>query len=72
MITNFDPGTVMARQKRKTLEERIADRQAQRPALKEGSHFEHGPAKFVFIFLIVLVAMIHIVGLTVLMALDSA
>ena len=70
MIIHPNPGTVMARQKRKTLEERIADRQAERPPLKEGSQFEHGPAKFVFIFLIVLVALIHIVGLTVLMALD--
>ncbi|WP_433238526.1 hypothetical protein ACQPYK_30950 [Streptosporangium sp. CA-135522] len=60
----------MAQRKRKTLEERIADRQAQRPELKDGKHFEHGPAKFVFVFLIVLVVVIHIVGLAIVMALD--
>jgi cytochrome b561 len=58
--------------RRKSLEERIADRQAQRPPLKEGKQFEHGPAKFVFIFLIVFVVALHLVGLIVLMALDLA
>ncbi|MGV9778389.1 hypothetical protein [Streptosporangium sp. NPDC003464] len=60
----------MTNRKRKTLEERIADRQAQRPALKEGSQFEHGPAKFVFVFLITVVVLIHLVGLAVVMAWD--
>ncbi|MBB4936860.1 cytochrome b561 [Streptosporangium album] len=60
----------MSPRKRKTLEERIADRQAQRPPLREGKQFEHGPAKFVFIFLIVLVVVLHLVGLVVLMVLD--
>ncbi|GII30282.1 hypothetical protein [Planotetraspora mira] len=61
----------MPRQKRKSLEERIADRQALRPPLKEGKDFEHGPAKFVFIFLIVFVVVLHLVGLIVLMVLDA-
>ncbi|OUC89006.1 hypothetical protein CA984_37190 [Streptosporangium minutum] len=60
----------MARRRRKTLEERIADRQAERPALKEGRQFEHGPARFVFVFLIVTVVLIHVVGLAIVMALD--
>ncbi|SFI64672.1 hypothetical protein SAMN05216275_104160 [Streptosporangium canum] len=59
-----------APRRRKTLEERIADRQAERPALKEGRQFEHGPAKFVFVFLIVTVVLIHLVGLAIVMALD--
>jgi hypothetical protein len=59
----------MSRQKRKTLEERIADRQAQRRPLQEGKDFEHGPAKFVFIFLIVFVVGLHLVGLVILMIL---
>ncbi|MFI7057363.1 hypothetical protein ACIBLB_35345 [Streptosporangium canum] len=65
-----DPGAVVARRGRKTLEERIADRQAERPALKEGRQFKHGPAKFVFVFLIVTVVLIHLVGLAIVMALD--
>ncbi|MET9338907.1 MULTISPECIES: hypothetical protein [unclassified Nonomuraea] len=52
---------------RKPLEERIAERQAKLPPLKEGKHFEHGPAKFVFIFLITFVVIIHFVGLAVVM-----
>ncbi|GAA4586804.1 hypothetical protein GCM10023194_34020 [Planotetraspora phitsanulokensis] len=56
--------------RRKSLEERIADRQARRPPLREGKDFEHGPAKFVFIFLIVFVVVAHFVGLVVLMMLD--
>ncbi|MDP9849709.1 hypothetical protein [Streptosporangium lutulentum] len=70
MSTHSTPGTVMSRQKRKTLEERIADRQAQRDPLQEGRQFEHGPAKFVFIFLIVLIVVLHLVGLIALMMLD--
>ncbi|GAA2874291.1 hypothetical protein GCM10010517_34960 [Streptosporangium fragile] len=54
---------------RKPIEERIAERQAQRPALKEGKYFEHGPAKFVFIFGIVFVVVGHLAGLLFLMAL---
>jgi cytochrome b561 len=70
MSTHSTPETVMSRPKRKTLEERIADRQAQRPPLQEGKQFEHGPAKFVFIFLIVLLIVLHLGGLVVLMILD--
>ncbi|GAA3038385.1 hypothetical protein [Streptosporangium longisporum] len=55
---------------RKPIEERIAERQAGRPALKEGRHFEHGPAKFVFVFVLVFVVVGHLAGLLVLMALD--
>ncbi|MEU4224202.1 hypothetical protein AB0F17_07910 [Nonomuraea sp. NPDC026600] len=54
---------------RKPLEERIADRVAQRRPLEEGKTFEHGPAKFVFISLIVAVVLMHVVGLAVVMAL---
>ncbi|MBT2228603.1 hypothetical protein [Nonomuraea sp. NEAU-A123] len=54
---------------RKPLEERIADRVAQRRPLEEGKTFEHGPAKFVFISLIVAVVVMHVVGLAVVMAL---
>lgn len=54
---------------KKSIEERIAERQAGRPALKEGRHFEHGPAKFVFVFVIVFVVVGHLAGLLLLMAL---
>ncbi|GLW08177.1 hypothetical protein Misp01_33070 [Microtetraspora sp. NBRC 13810] len=64
------PETVMPRRKRKTLEERIAERQAKLPPLDEGKHFEHGPAKFVFVFLIGFVVLLHLVGLVVLMIMD--
>ncbi|MEU0521206.1 hypothetical protein [Streptosporangium sp. NPDC006007] len=53
---------------RKPIEERIAERQALRPSLTEGKHFEHGPAKFVFIFVIVFVVIGHIAGLLLLIA----
>ncbi|MEV0201072.1 hypothetical protein [Nonomuraea sp. NPDC050691] len=33
--------------------------------LKEGKHFEHGPAKFIFITLIVVVVLTHTVGLAI-------
>jgi hypothetical protein len=52
---------------RKPLEERIAERQAKLPPLKEGKHFEHGPAKFIFITLLAAVALMHFVGLAVVM-----
>jgi hypothetical protein len=52
---------------RKSLEERIAERQAKLPPLKEGKHFEHGPAKFVFVALITIVVVVHFVGLAVVM-----
>ena len=55
---------------RKPIEERLAERRAQLPPLKEGEHFEHGPAKFVFIYLIVFLVVIHLVGLVVLMAVN--
>ncbi|MEU7744774.1 hypothetical protein [Nonomuraea sp. NPDC049158] len=54
----------------KSVEERIADRMAQRKPLEEGKTFEHGPAKFVFVSLIVAVVLMHVVGLAVVMALD--
>ncbi|MEU4539457.1 hypothetical protein AB0G15_31855 [Streptosporangium sp. NPDC023825] len=53
----------------KPIEERIAKRQAERSTLKEGRHFEHGPAKFVFIFVIVFVVVGHLAGLLLMMAL---
>ncbi|MBG0833197.1 hypothetical protein HS041_36455 [Planomonospora sp. ID67723] len=52
----------------KSIEERIAERQAQRSPLKEGKHFEHGPAKFLFVFIIVFVVVGHLAGLLFLMA----
>lgn len=52
---------------RKPLEERIADRMATRKPLEEGKTFEHGPAKFVFVFLIVFVVLMHVVGLSIVM-----
>ncbi|MEU9885402.1 hypothetical protein AB0M95_25530 [Sphaerisporangium sp. NPDC051017] len=55
---------------RKPIEERLAERRAQLPPLREGRHFEHGPAKFVFIFLIAFVVLAHFIGLFILMALN--
>ncbi|NRQ33969.1 hypothetical protein HII36_19240 [Nonomuraea sp. NN258] len=52
---------------RKPIEERIADRMAKRRPLEEGKTFEHGPAKFVFVSLIVAVVLMHVVGLAVVM-----
>jgi hypothetical protein len=52
----------------KPIEERIADRMAKRRPLEEGKTFEHGPAKFVFVSLIVAVVLMHFVGLAVVMA----
>ncbi|MEU6997886.1 hypothetical protein [Nonomuraea sp. NPDC046570] len=52
---------------RKPIEERIAERQAKLKPLEEGKLFEHGPAKFVFLFLIIGVVLIHVVGLAVVM-----
>ncbi|GAA1674729.1 hypothetical protein AB0C27_24000 [Nonomuraea sp. NPDC048882] len=52
---------------RKSIEERIAERQAKLPPLKEGKHFEHGPAKFVFVSLLVIVAIVHFGGLALVM-----
>ncbi|WP_283136668.1 hypothetical protein [Rhizohabitans arisaemae] len=54
---------------RKPLEQRIAERQALRGPLKEGAHFEHGPAKFIFIFIMAFVIVGHLAGLLLLMAL---
>ena len=72
MSTHSTPEIGMSRQKRKTLEERIADRQAQRTPLEDGEgQFEHGPAKFVFVFIIVLVVVLHLAGLVILMMLDK-
>lgn len=53
---------------RKPLEERLAERQAaQMRSLQEGKHFEHGPARFVFITLIAILVIVHTVGLAVVM-----
>ncbi|MEV0383207.1 hypothetical protein [Nonomuraea sp. NPDC050643] len=52
---------------RKPLEERIAERQAKLRPLEEGKHFEHGPAKFIFVTLIAAVVLMHVVGLAVVM-----
>ncbi|WP_067170165.1 hypothetical protein [Microtetraspora niveoalba] len=47
--------------RRKPLEERIAERVAQRPPLKEGKHFEHRPALIVFC-VVVTIALVKIIG----------
>ncbi|MFF4778098.1 hypothetical protein [Microtetraspora fusca] len=47
--------------RRKPLEERIAERVAKRPPLKEGKHFEHRPALIVFC-VVVAIALVKIVG----------
>jgi hypothetical protein len=53
--------------RRMTFEERLAARQAELGPLKEGKVFEHGPAKFLFITLIVLVVVVHVGALIVMM-----
>ncbi|MFB4290396.1 hypothetical protein ACBI99_22320 [Nonomuraea sp. ATR24] len=55
---------------KKPLEERIADRMTQRRPLEEGRTFEHGPAKFVFVSLLVAVVVMHVVGVAIVMAFD--
>jgi hypothetical protein len=47
--------------------ERVAQRQAKSGPLKEGKVFEHGPAKFLFIFIIGFVIITHIAILVVMM-----
>ncbi len=54
---------------RKTIEERIAERQAALPALEEGAVFEHGPAKFIFMAIIGTVFVAHLVALVLMMTL---
>ncbi|WP_198169112.1 hypothetical protein [Herbidospora daliensis] len=56
---------------RKPLEERIADRQAKRPPLKDDKTFEHGPAKWLFVAFMVFVVLIHLVGLVIVMAMET-
>ncbi|WP_055478491.1 hypothetical protein [Sphaerimonospora mesophila] len=51
---------------RKPLEERIAERVAKRPPLKQGKHFEHRPALIVFC-VVVAIALLKVVGAFVLM-----
>ncbi|MER7500263.1 hypothetical protein [Nonomuraea pusilla] len=53
---------------KKSVEERIADRVAKRKPLEEGKTFEHGPAKFVFVSLLVAVVIMHVVGVAIVMA----
>ncbi|GAA0966850.1 hypothetical protein GCM10009555_009730 [Acrocarpospora macrocephala] len=53
---------------RKPIEERIADRVAKRPPLKEGKHFEHKPALIVFLIVIGLVV-VKFIGAFLLMRL---
>ncbi len=52
--------------RRKPIEERIAERVAKRPPLKEGKHFEHRPALIVFC-VVVAVVLLKIVGAYILM-----
>ncbi|GIH68620.1 MULTISPECIES: hypothetical protein [Sphaerimonospora] len=54
---------------RKPLEERIAERVAKRPPLKEGKHFEHRPALIVFC-VIIAIALVKVAGAFVLMYYD--
>jgi flagellar basal body-associated protein FliL len=53
--------------RRMSFEERLAERQAKLGPLKEGRVFEHGPAKFLFITLIVMVVVVHVGALIVMM-----
>jgi hypothetical protein len=48
--------------------ERIAEREARRGPLKEDKVFEHGPAKFLFMFIIGFVILTHVVILILMMA----
>lgn len=54
---------------RKPIEERIAERVAKRPPLKEGKHFEHRPALIVFCTVIA-IALLKVVGGALLMYWD--
>lgn len=47
--------------------ERVAKRQAKLGPMKEGKVFEHGPAKFLFIFIIGFVLITHLVILVIMM-----
>ncbi|MCD0449556.1 hypothetical protein LO762_10180 [Actinocorallia sp. API 0066] len=51
---------------RRSLDEEIAHRQAKRGPLAEGRHFEHGPAKFIFVSLISVTMVAHVVALVLL------
>ncbi|GAB3151370.1 hypothetical protein [Microbispora hainanensis] len=53
--------------RRKSLEERIADRVAKRPPMKDSKHFEHGPAKWIFASVLALTVLIHFVIVAVVM-----
>ena len=53
--------------RRMSFEERLAERQAKLGPLKEGRVFEHGPAKFLFITMIVMVVVVHVGALIVMM-----
>jgi hypothetical protein len=53
---------------RKTIEERIAERQAALGSLEEGAVFEHGPAKFLFIATLSVVVVGHMAALIAMMA----
>ncbi len=48
--------------------ERIAKRQAALGPPKEGKVFEHGPARFLFLFIIGFVVLLHVVILAVMAA----
>jgi hypothetical protein len=52
--------------RRLSLEEEIAARQRARGPLEEGKTFEHGPAKFIFISLLVIVVITHLIALVAL------
>lgn len=53
---------------RKTIEERIAERQAALGPLEEGAVFEHGPAKFLFVAILAMVFLGHVAALIAMMA----
>lgn len=48
--------------------ERIAERQAALGKPKEGKVFEHGPARFLFLFIIGFVVLLHVVLLAIMAA----
>ena len=54
------------RLRRNSLEEEIWARQRARGPLEEGETFEHGPAKFIFVALLVIVVVTHLIALAAL------
>jgi hypothetical protein len=52
--------------RQRSFEERLRARQETRGPLEEGEVFEHGPAKFIFVALLVIVVVTHLIALAAL------